>query len=71
MTKKRIVFFAETSEDWAVFYTEKDEILGIILPKSEYPTLQDFSRVLRKCEDAPISPEHLVGLKILSVQEVE
>ena len=67
----RIVFYAESAEDWAVFYTEQGEIFGVIISKSECPTLQDFKRALRKCEDAPISPEHLVGLKILLVQEVE
>jgi hypothetical protein len=65
------VFLAENAEDWIVFYTEKDEILGVALPKAEYPTIEDFAHALSKCEDAPISPEYLVGVKILAVKEVE
>ena len=71
MTKKRIVFFAETSEDWAVFYTEQDEILGVVLSKLECPTLEDFKRVLPSCEDAPVPVDVLVGARIISVEGVE
>jgi hypothetical protein len=71
MTKKRIVFLGETNEDWMVFYVLGDEILGVVLSKNEYPTIEDFSRALSKCEDAPISPEYLAGVKILAVKEVE
>jgi len=67
----RIVFYAESAEEWAVFYTERDEILGVVLSKLECPTLEDFKRMLPSCEDAPIDPQYLTGLKIVSVQEVE
>ena len=70
-TQKRVVFIADTNEDWMIFYVERDEILGIVLSKNEYPTIEDFSRAIRKCEDAPIEPYHLVGARILAVEEVE
>jgi hypothetical protein len=54
-----------------MFYTNKNEILGIALSKSEYPTIEDFKRMLSSCEDAPIEPEELLGVKIIEVQEVE
>jgi len=71
MTKKRIVFYVEGAEDWAVFYMEQDEILGVILSKSECPTLRDFKRALSSCEDAPVPVEVLIGARIVEVQEVE
>jgi len=71
MKHKKIVFLCETSEDWITFYTIEDEILGIALSKAEYPTIEDFTHALSKCEDAPIEPQDIIGAKILEVKEVE
>ena len=68
---QKLVFIGETNEDWMIFYVLGDEILGVVLSKLECPTLEDFKRVLPSCEDAPIDPQYLTGLKIVSVQEVE
>jgi hypothetical protein len=71
MTTKRIVFYVEGAEDWAVFYTLGDEILGVVLSKLECPTLEDFKRELPSCEDAPVPVDVLIGARIVAVEEVE
>jgi hypothetical protein len=71
MKHKKIVFLCETSEDWILFYTKKDEILGVALSKAEYPTIEEFTSELRKCEDAPINPQDIIGAKIIEIKEVE
>jgi hypothetical protein len=71
MKHKKIVFLCETSEDWITFYIIDDEILGVALPKAEYPTIKDFANALSKCEDATIDPQDIIGAKILAVKEVE
>jgi len=68
---KRIVFYAHDKDYWYAFYMETDGIFGVILPKKEWPTLQSFKQMIRKCEDAPIEPEELVGATIVEVKEVE
>jgi hypothetical protein len=68
---KRIVFFAKSKEDWFAFYTEGDEILGVVLPRKEYPTFEAFLNELPRCEDAPISDHDLIGATIMLVKEVE
>jgi hypothetical protein len=68
---KRIVFYAQDKDYWYTFYTEDGEIYGIVLPKKEWPTLKSFKQMIRKCEDAPIEPEELVGITIIDVKEVE
>jgi len=67
MVKK--LFFAEDEKEWVLFYTERNKILGFSLPKKEYPTLQDFKKAIPKCEDGPIEPEELIGLKIVEIAE--
>jgi hypothetical protein len=70
MTKK-IVFYAETDEYWAVYYTERTTIYGVIICKREAKTLNDFKMIVKRCEDVVIEPQDLIGARIVEIQEVE
>jgi len=67
----KIVFYAEDKDNWVVFYTEEGQIYGIFLPKKEWQTFNSFKQFIKKCEDAPIEPEELLGVKIIEIQEME
>jgi hypothetical protein len=66
----KIVFYGEDKDNWVAFYTEDNEIYGIFLPKKEWQTFWSFKQFIKKCEDAPIEPEELIGIKIIAIEKV-